>query len=104
MKRFTSALVVVAFLWCAAVVAGLAPRQGEAVAQEKKSAAAKFEVYKDRGGEYRWRLRAQNRQILASSGEAYADKRGCLAAIESVKRAAADAPVEEMPADAPPQQ
>jgi uncharacterized protein len=102
MNRFVYTLFLAALLWSVAVVAGIAPRQEAAVAQEKKSAAAKFEVYKDRGGEYRWRLRAQNRQILASSGEAYSDKRGCLAAIESVKRAAADAPVEEMPADPQP--
>jgi uncharacterized protein YegP (UPF0339 family) len=54
-------------------------------------------VYKDRGGEFRWRLRAQNRNVLATSGEGYAAKRDCLASIESVKRAAADATVEEMP-------
>lgn len=105
MTRFVSTIVLAALLWGVAAVTGLAPGQRPAVAQEKaaaekKSHAAKFEVYKDRGGEYRWRLRAQNRQILASAGESYADKRGCLAAIESVKKAAADAPVEDMP-DAP---
>ena len=102
MNRLACSMVLAALLWGAAAVTGMAPRQEAAVAQEKKSAAAKFEVYKDRGGEYRWRLRAQNRQVLATSGEAYADKRGCLAAIDSVKRAAADAPVEEMPADPQP--
>ena len=102
MSRFTSACILAALLWCVAAAAGLAPREPAAAAQEKKAATAKFEVYKDRGGEYRWRLRHQNRQILATSGEAYAEKRGCLAAIESVKHAAADAPVEEMPADPQP--
>ena len=59
------------------------------------AAAATFEVYKDKRGEYRWRLRAQNSQILATSGDGYARKRSCLNAIESVKKAAADAPVQE---------
>ena len=104
MSRFRSAVVLAGLLWCVGVVAGLAARPEAAVAQERQAPAAKFEVYKDRGGEYRWRLRAQNRQILATSGEAYADKRGCLAAIESVKRAAAEAPVEEVPSDAQQQQ
>lgn len=59
-------------------------------------ASAKFEVYKDRSSEFRWRLRATNTQILATSGDAYKAKRDCLQAIESVKRAAANAPVEDM--------
>ena len=61
-------------------------------------AAATFEVYQDRGGEFRWRLRSQNGQILATASEGYKEKRSCLAAIESVKKSAADAPVEEKPA------
>lgn len=31
----------------------------------------KFEVYRDKKGEYRWRLLASNRQIVADSGEGY---------------------------------
>ena len=82
-----------------------AAQEREAAAQERKAgaqerkAAAKFEVYQDKSGGFRWRLRAQNKQILATAGESYKAKRDCLASIESVKRAAADAPVEEMPAD-----
>jgi uncharacterized protein YegP (UPF0339 family) len=33
--------------------------------------AAKFEVYKDKKGEFRWRLVASNGQSIASSGEGY---------------------------------
>ena len=100
MKRFRSAVCFAVLLWCVAVVAGLAPRQQPAGAQERRAAAAKFEVYKDRSGEYRWRLRAQNSQVLATSGDGYTEKRSCLAAIDSVRRNAADAPVEEL-AEAP---
>jgi uncharacterized protein YegP (UPF0339 family) len=66
-------------------------------AAEKKAPGASFEVYQDKGGEYRWRLRATNTQILATSGDGYKEKRSCLDAIESVKKNAADAPVNELP-------
>jgi uncharacterized protein YegP (UPF0339 family) len=64
--------------------------------EEKPVAKAAFEVYKDHAGEYRWRLRTQNTQVIATSGDGYKEKRSCLDAIESVKRNAADAPVKEM--------
>ncbi|MCR8668248.1 YegP family protein [Aestuariibaculum sp. M13] len=50
---------------------------------------AKFEIYKDNGGEFRFRLKASNGQnILASEG--YAAKGGCTNGIESVKKNAPD--------------
>jgi uncharacterized protein YegP (UPF0339 family) len=67
-----------------------------AAAAEPKAAPATFEVYKDKGGEFRWRLRAQNSQVIATSGDGYKEKRSCLAAVESVKRDAAAAPVQEV--------
>ena len=39
--------------------------------------AAKFEMYKDKAGEFRWRLRHQNTEIIAS-GEGYTTKANCL--------------------------
>jgi hypothetical protein len=33
-----------------------------------KKAAATFEVYKDKAGEFRWRLRMQNTKVIATSG------------------------------------
>ena len=68
--------------------------------KKSQSAKATFEVYKDRSGDYRWRLRATNTQILAIAAQGYSDKRSCLNAIESVKRDVADAPVEEKEAAA----
>ena len=44
----------------------------------------KFEVYLDRIGEYRFRLRARNGQIIAVS-QGYKSKEGCMKGIESVK-------------------
>lgn len=54
----------------------------------------KFEMYQDRAGEYRFRLKARNGQIIAVS-EGYIAKAGCLNGIESVKRNAAEAEIEE---------
>ena len=57
--------------------------------------AAKFELYKDAKGEFRWRLVAPNGQTIATSGEGYKSKDSAKAGIESVKKNAATAAVEE---------
>ncbi len=44
----------------------------------------KFELYQDRAGAYRFRLRSRNGAIIAVS-EAYSTKSGCLDGIESVR-------------------
>lgn len=56
--------------------------------------AAKFEVYKDAGGNWRWRLFAANNQNIASGGEAFSSKQAAQNGCEAVKRAAPDAPIE----------
>jgi uncharacterized protein YegP (UPF0339 family) len=57
--------------------------------------AARFEIYQDARGEWRFRLKAGNGEIVAV-GEGYATKAGVLKGIEAVKRAAAAA---EVPTD-----
>jgi uncharacterized protein YegP (UPF0339 family) len=57
--------------------------------------AAKFELYKDRGGKYRFRLKAPNGQIIASS-EGYNSKASAKNGIESIKKNAAKAEVVEV--------
>lgn len=57
--------------------------------------AAKFELYTDAKGEYRWRLVASNGQAIASGGEGYKTKASAINGIESVKKNAPDAPVVE---------
>lgn len=52
----------------------------------------KFEVYLDKAGEYRFRLKAKNGEIIAT-GESYKAKAGCLNGIDSVKRNAPESPV-----------
>ena len=58
-------------------------------------ATGKFEVYTDKAGQYRFRLKAANGEIIAV-GEAYSSKAACLNGIESIKKNAPDAPVEEV--------
>ncbi|MFO7243511.1 MAG: DUF1508 domain-containing protein [Actinomycetes bacterium] len=52
----------------------------------------KFEVYKDKAGEFRFRIRATNGNILASS-EGYKAKASAQNAIDRIKSDAATAPV-----------
>ena len=64
----------------------------QANAKPKSNAPAKtlvFEIYQDRGDEYRWRLKATNKQIIATSGQGYKDKRDCKNAIDRIKADAA---------------
>jgi uncharacterized protein YegP (UPF0339 family) len=51
--------------------------------------AGKFEIYQDKAGEYRFRLKASNGQIILVS-EGYKAKSGCTNGIESVQKNASD--------------
>ncbi len=55
----------------------------------------RFEVYEDNAGEWRWRLVAPNGEIIADSGEGYVTKQGARRGIDSVKRHAPAAAVED---------
>lgn len=57
----------------------------------------KFEVYTDRGGEFRFRLKARNGEVIAAS-EGYKAKVSCLNGVDSVRRNAPDAAVEKLEA------
>ena len=52
----------------------------------------KFEMYTDKAGEYRFRLKARNGEIIAVS-EGYTSKDGCENGIESVRKNAPDAEI-----------
>lgn len=54
----------------------------------------KFELYADKAGEFRFRLKARNGEIIAVS-EGYKAKASCLNGIDSVRRNAPDAAVEK---------
>jgi uncharacterized protein YegP (UPF0339 family) len=52
----------------------------------------KFQVYTDKAGEFRFRLKATNGEIIAAS-EGYKAKTSCLNGIESIKKNAPEAEV-----------
>ncbi len=51
--------------------------------------AGKFEIYKDKAGEFRFRLKAGNGETILT-GEGYKAKSGVLNGVESVRKNAAD--------------
>jgi uncharacterized protein YegP (UPF0339 family) len=53
--------------------------------------SAEFEVYQDNRGDYRWRLRAGNQEIVATSGEGYNDEGEANDAVERVSKYAPEA-------------
>lgn len=53
---------------------------------------SKFEVFTDKSGKYRFRLKAGNGEIIAT-GQAYANKASCMNGIESVRK---NAPIAEV--------
>ncbi len=57
--------------------------------------AAEFELYKDNAGEYRWRLQAQNNEIIADSAEGYKNKADCEHGIELVRTLAPTVPIND---------
>jgi uncharacterized protein YegP (UPF0339 family) len=56
--------------------------------------AGKFELYEDKSGQFRFRLKAGNGEVIAVS-EAYKTKASALNGIESVKTNAGDAKVDD---------
>ena len=74
-----------------APIAAVEDQTAEGFAKEKHP---KFEVYNDKAGEFRFRLKAPNGQVIAVS-EGYTALKSCLNGIESVKKNAAEAEIVE---------
>lgn len=74
-----------------APVANVEDQTVEGFATEKNP---KFEIYKDKAGEFRFRLKATNGQVIAVS-EGYTTHAACENGVESVKKNAVDAEVVE---------
>ena len=72
-----------------APVAAVEDQTVEGFAKEKHP---KFEVYADKAGEVRFRLKAANGQVIAVS-EGYKAMKSCLNGIESVKKNAQDSAI-----------
>jgi uncharacterized protein YegP (UPF0339 family) len=69
-----------------------------AVAAEKPSAgkgAATFEVYKDKSGAFRFRLKGDDGAILAMAGKGYQAKADCLKVLEAIRTEAGKAKINE---------
>ena len=74
--------------------APIAPVEDQTVEGYAVEKNPKFEVYKDKAGEYRFRLKARNGQIIAVS-EGYKAMASCQNGIESVKKNAAEGKIEK---------
>lgn len=74
-----------------APIANLEDQTVEGFAKETNP---KFEIYKDKSGKFRFRLKARNGEIIAVS-EGYVKKDSCKKGIASVRKNAPDAPVIE---------
>ena len=74
--------------------APVANLEDQTVANFEEAKNPKFEIYTDKAGEFRFRLKARNGEpILASEG--YTRKDSCLNGVESVRKNA-DSPVQEV--------
>lgn len=57
--------------------------------------AGKFEIYTDKAGKFRFRLKASNGEVVAT-GEAYETKSAAIKGTEAVQRAAQGAEVKDL--------
>lgn len=55
--------------------------------------AAEFKLYRDAAGEFRWRLQAENNEIIADSAEGYVRKSDCEDGVELVGSLAPTVPL-----------
>ena len=89
-KSITTAKNGIASVTANAPVANI---ENQTVKDFKTEVNPKFEVYKDKKGEFRFRLKAKNGQIIATS-EGYSKVDSCLKGVASVKKNA-DSKIEE---------
>jgi uncharacterized protein YegP (UPF0339 family) len=94
MTGFTRAVLIIGAA-AAVGIGALAPTQAQDKDKKKRGGTLTFEVYKDAGESFRWRLKAANGQIIGASGAGYKAKADCLHAIDVIKSGAATANVKE---------
>jgi uncharacterized protein YegP (UPF0339 family) len=58
-----------------------------------RESQAQFEVYEDRGGSYRWRMRHRNGNVIATGGQGYTRKHNAQKGLASVRKNALGAAV-----------
>ena len=74
--------------------APIAPIEDQTEEGFEKQKHPKFEVYTDKAGETRFRLKASNGEIIAV-GESYKAKKSCLNGIESIRKNAPGADIKD---------
>ena len=74
--------------------APIAALEDQTVEGYKTEKHPKFEIYTDKRGEFRYRLKAKNGQIVAV-GESYKAKKSVLNGVESVRKNAAEGKIEK---------
>jgi large subunit ribosomal protein L21 len=78
-----------------AVAVPPAPEAPEAAAPEPEATETKstraFEIYEDKAGQWRWRLRARNGELVAMSEQGFTTKAGVVRALDVVRRNTAEA-------------
>jgi uncharacterized protein YegP (UPF0339 family) len=72
----------------------VAPAIGRGVAPQER-----FEIYRDRAGRFRWRLRRHDGQIVADSGQGYERREDCEADLRWIRSAAPNVPVRPLDLD-----
>jgi len=75
--------------------APVAPIEDQTTDGFKAASNPKFELYRDKSGAFRFRLKSRNGKVIAT-GEAYSTKAACENGIESVRKNAPDAQIEEI--------
>ena len=89
-KALKSCKAGIASVTANAAVAAEEDQTIEGFAKEKNP---KFEIYNDKSGEFRFRLKAKNGQIIATS-EGYTTMKACKNGVASVRKNSVDAPIE----------
>lgn len=70
--------------------------EDQTVENFEKVTNPKFEIYNDKAGEFRFRLKARNGEIIAT-GESYKTRTSCLNGIDSIRRNAPEAEIVKQP-------
>ena len=74
--------------------AGNAKLEDRTAGTAEKVTNPKFELYQDKTGEYRFRLKARNGEVIAVS-EGYSARTSCLNGVDSVRKNAPGAEIAE---------
>ena len=76
------------------LIAPVAPLENRTEELIQPQPNPKFELYQDKAGQFRFRLKARNGKIVGIS-EGYSNRSGCLNGMESVRKNAPEAQMEE---------